>query len=132
MAHSIQTIGDNFSIINDRDLEVLVAILCEEIASSEEKYSSLNLFAKQFVESVVNSGPGCIDLELEKIRSDSLAMLQFAGLLSAIEEKVSDWNENISESIVSEEFRFSGLRFTDYPTSKVFLSVEKIRSLFEE
>ncbi len=129
MAHSIQSIGENSEIVSDSDLEILVAIMLEEIYSSNDKYSLLEGYATQFKDSVLYSGPGCIDLELDTLVSNLSAKTQFLELLSALEVKVSNWDEYISDSVVGSKQRMPRLRFSDYPRARIIVSINKIFKL---
>ena len=128
MATSIQTIGDRAEVVNDLDLLALLAILKDTATQTRDRYSSLQPFMECWEENCVGYGPGTLDLRLEDIAADQITKSELEHLLMGVEGKLSGFGKTVPTSLLS-RCRAPGVTFNDYPTSKIKLTIERIRSL---
>lgn len=129
MAQSIQTIGDHAAIIDDLDLLILIGIMIDEVNAGSTEYLSLRSFSKHWHESRKFAGPGTLDLCLDTLVDDTTAKSELSALFVAIEKKVEQYGEHIPSELSNRKWATEGIRFQDYPISRVVSAIHKLSDL---
>lgn len=129
MAHSIQSLGDEAAIIDDLDLLILIGMMIDEVNDRSSEYSSLRPFSENWHALRISAGPGTLDLCLETLVDDKTATSELIELLSAIAKQVKQYGEHIPAELANAKWATDGVRFYDYPTSRVASAIQTLNDL---
>lgn len=131
MATSIQVVQGQAKIFNDLDLFVVLRFMLEEMMSNPKRYQSLQAMFSIWEDCCVASGPGTIDLKLDRLAASESSKSEIRELLSAVREKLAEWGDRIPKSILNTRYAVRGIHFADYETSRLVETTEKIQNLLE-
>jgi len=128
MAHSIEIYKEKTAIINDADLLVIIGFAIEMIRQSPDFVGFKNL-ALHWKQSILQYGPGVIDLKLEQFITTPDEIQEFRALLSAILKQASQPNKIISAQVLNKLVSAPGVTFGDYKVSYLEEAINKLHAL---
>lgn len=129
MATSIQTAGDRVENLDDMDLLVLLGLLVEELNARRDRYSALWEQEALWRRCRTETGPGTIDLELDRIVGDPVSVEQLARLLDSVASRLSTLGTTIPGTTLNTGYPVPGVRFNDFPTSRIQAVLSSVRRL---
>lgn len=129
MTTSIQVVRGKVKMLNDHDLMALVCLIDLELANNEQRYSGLSAQAAIWKRCVELSGPGTIDLELEKLTPDSEMATQFVAMLCDIEVRLKSYQQVVPADLLQARLPSSVIKFANYPVDRLLATVNEIREL---
>jgi len=131
MAHSIQSVGNKVSIVNDADLLLLLGLMLEQVNRSPEKYPALTFMVPTWNDALNLSGPGTVDLELERLAQSPGGERDLFALLSAALTRANELGPTIPADVLNEHYHVPGLWFRDFDVSLLERAAQALRDLFE-
>ena len=129
MGTSIQVVRGKAESFNDIDLLVLLRFMVEEIGAGPSEYPSLAPFVSIWTDCCSDSGPGTIDLQLDRLDLDERSASEFARLLNAVERAWAAWGALIPAHVLNTKYFVRGVRFNDYEISRLTAATDKLRKL---
>ncbi len=127
MAHSIQTFrGKNVSF-SDLDLIVVMSFAADIIAR-RQRSGALSEVAQRWHEGLRLYGPGCIDLELDRLAGSPEQVSELMAVLVLLLEELASNGGAIPAAVLNERVQVPGVVFRDY---KVSFIADAARSLME-
>ena len=129
MTTSIQAIGDRAEILNDLDLLALIALLNEVRYETREQLKSLQPFFDIWHGNCIGYGPGTLDLDLEGISANENAASELEQLLKTVDNKLGDFGDAVPAKVLATWCDAPGVTFTNYSTTKIKTTIERIRVL---
>ncbi|MGK3964010.1 hypothetical protein WMF38_07500 [Sorangium sp. So ce118] len=115
MANSIQTVGQSSAHFNDLDLIAVAYIMIDEVQQNPETYAPLAILANEWTQTLVNHGPGTIDMNLDHIASSHESTSCFCKLLLAVDTSLRQFGNIVPSSLLNRQRLAPGVSFTDYP-----------------
>lgn len=116
-------------MFHDMDLLLLLRMMVEKVRSAPDRYESLRSIAGGWERSWKYYGPGVLDLELDSIASDSVKKAEFVELLGDLENSYLVPEGVWPADTVNQRWGVKGVKFSDYPSSRLLEAVAKIRAL---
>ncbi|MHB0961182.1 MAG: hypothetical protein ACYC0X_33900 [Pirellulaceae bacterium] len=129
MATSIQVVGDKTAVLPDLDVLVLLRMMSEEVMENDSDYPSLQSVAGSWKASCDCYGLGTLDMKLDMVAANALAMTEFVRLLRTTEDKILTLGSAIPASLLNDRWGVHRVTFSDYSTSMLSDVIAKIRVL---
>ncbi|MEJ2542097.1 MAG: hypothetical protein P8188_19390 [Gemmatimonadota bacterium] len=129
MGTSIQIVGSRVEFFNDLDLLLVIQLMLEALGDVPPQSEPLYGLARGWREQLSTSGPGTIDLGLERLRGDAAAQNGFSRLLDRVRDELSRFGNQIPADVLNSRYRVSGVQFFDYSVDRLLDVLEKKRRL---
>jgi hypothetical protein len=128
MAHSIQTHNGKTAVINDVDLLIIIGFALRFLRNKTE-FAKLRSLAAQWQESLLQYGPGIIDLKIDTLSQTPETIRELMDLLNKVVERVEKFHGTIPADVLNLQLSVPGVTFCDCKVSSIKEAVMSIRAL---
>jgi hypothetical protein len=133
MAHSIEIYRGKTTVINDFDLLVVIGFGVELIRQST-RFARFKGLENHWRQSMLQYGPGVIDLKLDQFLTIPDETREFRALLSAILDQASQHGKAIPANVLTELISAPRIRVGtgDYAVSYIEVAIKKLEALLAD
>ncbi len=106
-------------------------LILEELHKKEEGLKLARSLTADWREEILNSGPGTIDLRLERLTGDADTAREMSFVIDLVQASASRLGESISEEKLNANYGIPGVRFHGYSVKRLVNVLDRLRGLVE-
>lgn len=103
--------------------------MLEEVENDRPAFAAVQSLVPRWRAELRGSGPGTIDLGLERVQGEAAFPREMALLLDRVWRGCARFEDPIPAAVLNAKYRVSGVRFGDYPHARLSKAIDKLRSL---
>jgi hypothetical protein len=133
MAHSFVDFQDQYIRLHDSDLSVAVLFWIESgerwMRENESDSKLVSCQFSEWFERVSGSGPGCIDLELDRFLANEKSISLNLRFIDMATHRIESFGSHIPKSVLVDLSQLQGVFEGDYPSSLVLTALNAIKKV---
>ena len=131
MGHTMQFVRGKFEYFRDVDLLALFYVMNVELEANSSAHPNMGPIVAQWIQECPLAPIGCMELDLDTVASKEPLRQEFLSFLSALEQRVAVYGDNVPADELNEWYPSTDLEFDEFPTWLLIRTIESLRKLME-